>query len=355
MKTYLVGGYVRDQLLHRPAHERDWVVVGADPKDLLDQGYTPVGKSFPVFLHPQTHEEYALARIERKVATGHTGFTCDSNKTVTLEQDLQRRDLTINAIAMDETGTLIDPCDGQRDLQQRILRHVAPAFMEDPLRILRVARLRAQLAAYDFTVAPETTALMQSMVTAGELQTLSAERVWGELHKALASPNPVLFFETLASCGADRILFPKLHNGVIALQAATVLTTDTEIRFAAAMYEDPECLKVPNNYKALAQLTHRFHDQINQALSLDATALLSLIMNTDGLRRPQRFEQLLLTCQAMQQSNSYPVIAFLQKLQQQLLQLDLSEIMQHSLSDREKAEKIREKRIALIGGLRPLG
>ncbi|MFN5009989.1 MAG: multifunctional CCA tRNA nucleotidyl transferase/2'3'-cyclic phosphodiesterase/2'nucleotidase/phosphatase, partial [Gammaproteobacteria bacterium] len=210
METYLVGGAVRDELLGRPVGERDWVVVGATPADLEAQGYRAVGRDFPVFLHPQTHEEYALARLERKVAPGYRGFTTDFAPTVTLEQDLARRDLTVNAMARAADGRLIDPYGGRADLERRVLRHVSPAFTEDPVRILRVARFAARFAPLGFTIAPETMTLMQRMVADGEVDALVPERVWREIERALGEPQPRAAIEALRACGALRVLLPEL-------------------------------------------------------------------------------------------------------------------------------------------------
>ena len=212
MQVYLVGGAVRDELLGRPVKERDWVVVGATPAELERQGYRAVGRDFPVFLHPETQEEYALARLERKVAPGYRGFVTDFSPAVTLEQDLQRRDLTINAMARDGAGRIIDPCSGQADLRARVLRHVSPAFVEDPVRILRVARFAARFAGLGFTVAPETLALMRSMVAAGEVDALVSERVWRELERALGESTPQRCFEVLRDCGAlDKLQIGRAH------------------------------------------------------------------------------------------------------------------------------------------------
>lgn len=210
MKVYLVGGAVRDQLLNLAIADRDWVIVGADPQTLLKQGYQQVGKDFPVFLHPKTQEEYALARTERKIGSGYTGFDCYAAPDVTIEQDLQRRDLTVNAIAQAEDGSLVDPYHGVDDLNQRILRHVSDAFTEDPLRVLRVARFAARYHWLGFTVAPETLQLMQQIAESGELTELTAERVWTETEKALNSRSPQVYFDILRQCGALAVLFPEI-------------------------------------------------------------------------------------------------------------------------------------------------
>src|SRR3990167_6080610 len=227
MKIYLVGGAVRDQLLGLPVKEQDWVVVGATIEEMLTAGYRQVGKEFPVFLHPKTGEEYALARMERKINPGYKGFTFDTSKDVTLEEDLSRRDLTINAMAETPEGELVDPFHGKKDLEQKILRHVSPAFAEDPVRILRVGRFLARYAHLGFHIAPETITLMRHMVKVGEVNALVAERVWKELERALGEKNPEKFFEALANCEALAILFPDLpidSIGIKALVKATQLT-----------------------------------------------------------------------------------------------------------------------------------
>jgi tRNA nucleotidyltransferase (CCA-adding enzyme) len=309
MQVYLVGGAVRDELLGRAASERDWVVVGATPEALERAGYRAVGREFPVFLHPQTHEEYALARVERKTGPGYRGFETRFSPEVTLEQDLERRDLTINAMARAADGTLIDPYGGRRDLEQRLLRHVSPAFVEDPVRVLRVARFAARLAQLGFTLAPETLALMRRMVESGEINSLVAERVWRELQRALGEANPELFFEVLQDCGALALLLPELAWNPVqrqALQRAAQLSADPGVRFAALLADTSAVaitalcarLRVPNDYRELALLTARLHRRIADAARLDAAGVLELLEAADAFRRPDRFEQLLRATQA---------------------------------------------------------
>lgn len=341
MEIYLVGGAIRDKLLGRPVKERDYVVVGATPASLLAQGYRPVGKDFPVFLHPQTQEEYALARTERKTGPGYKGFEVYAAPDVTLEEDLQRRDLTINAIAESPEGTLFDPFGGQQDLARGILRHVSPAFVEDPVRILRVARFAAR---FDFEVASETMALMQAMVDAGEVDHLVPERVWKELEQALAETHPRRFFEILRACGALARIFPEIEclfgvpqprryhpeidTGIHTLKVldmATRLSQDTQIRFAALTHdlgkgETPpsewphhrghgergaalvltlcQRLRIPKAYQELAVHVARYHDQVHRAQELRPGTLLKLLNRVDAFRRPSRFEQFLLACEA---------------------------------------------------------
>ncbi|MGA8709590.1 MAG: hypothetical protein WB646_21680, partial [Steroidobacteraceae bacterium] len=242
MQVYLVGGAVRDQLLGRPVRERDWVVVGATPAEMERLGYRAVGREFPVFLHPDSKEEHALARLERKSAPGYRGFVTEYSPEVTLEQDLQRRDLTINAMAIGTDGTLIDPYGGRADLARRLLHHVSAAFSEDPVRVLRIARFAARFASLGFTVAEDTRALMRRMVEQGEVAALVPERVWREMERALGEPSPEQFFDTLADCGALPVVLPQLRWGAAereALQTAVTLSPDESVRFAALAAATP--------------------------------------------------------------------------------------------------------------------
>ncbi len=344
LTCYIVGGFVRDQLLGRPAHDRDWVVVGSTPNDLLARGFKPVGNDFPVFLHPKTGEEYALARTERKSGQGHQGFTFHTDARVTLDEDLRRRDLTINALAQPADGQIYDPLGFRADLDARILRHIGPAFGEDPLRVLRVARFAAQLAPHGFTLAPETAALMRHMTDSGELATLTAERVWQETHKALASPAPARFFEILRDCRALAALFPEvdalfgvpqppqyhpeIDSGIhtlLVLSACAALTADPDIRFAALCHDfgkartppeewprhigheargiEPvtalcERLRVPKTTRELAVLVTAQHGRVHHALEMRPATLLDLLESLDALRRPDRFEAALTACTA---------------------------------------------------------
>lgn len=337
MKIYTVGGAVRDELLGLPVQDRDFVVVGATPEQMVAAGFRPVGKDFPVFLHPATHEEYALARTERKTAPGYSGFVFHTDPGVTLEQDLIRRDLTVNAIAKAEDGTLIDPFGGRRDLQDRILRHVSPAFAEDPVRILRIARFAARFA--DFTVASETNALMRQMVAAGEVDALVPERVWQELARGLMETRPSRMFEVLRACGAlARILpeldvlwgvpqpaqhHPEIDTGVhvmLVIDAAAGMNYALPVRFAALMHDlgkgatppaewprhhghegrgaalvKAVCqrLRIPNDCQELALMTAREHGNVGRALELRADTVVSLLERCDAWRRPQRFVDML--------------------------------------------------------------
>ena len=341
MKIYIVGGAVRDELLGRANADRDYVVVGASPQTMLEQGFRPVGKDFPVFLHPETHEEYALARTERKTGPGYHGFSFHAAPDVTLEEDLARRDLTINAMARAADGALVDPYHGQRDLEAKILRHVGPAFAEDPVRILRLARFAARFA--DFSVAPETLALMRGMVTGGEVDHLVAERVWQELAKGLMEARPSRMFEVLRQCGALERLLPEVdalfgvpqradYHPEIDTGIHTLMVVDESarhgyalpVRFAALTHDlgkatTPadilprhhghearsaklaavlcERLRVPNDCRDLALLTARYHGDIHRAAELRPATLVTLLERTDALRRPERFTQLLQACQ----------------------------------------------------------
>jgi tRNA nucleotidyltransferase (CCA-adding enzyme) len=342
MKTYVVGGAVRDELLGLPVQDRDWVVVGATPEEMLRQGFRPVGKDFPVFLHPQTHEEYALARTERKTTPGYHGFVFHTAPDVTLEQDLARRDLTINAMAIDDDGNIVDPYGGRRDLADRLLRHVSPAFAEDPVRILRVARFAARFTA--FTLAPETLELMRHMTDAGEVDALVAERVWQELARGLMKAKPSRLFEILRQCGAlARVLpeidalfgvpqradyHPEIDTGIHTMMVVDLtarLATELPARFAALTHDigksatpadilprhigheaasvamlGPLCarLRVPADCRDLALLVARYHGTVHRANELTAVTMVKLIERCDAIRRPERFAPFLQACEA---------------------------------------------------------
>ena len=314
MQVYLVGGAVRDELLGLPVVERDWVVVGATPQQMEQLGYRAVGREFPVFLHPQTHEEYALARLERKTAPGYRGFVTEFSPEVTLEQDLQRRDLTINAMARavspaGSIGELIDPYGGRADLDRRQLRHVSPAFAEDPVRVLRVARFAARFASLGFGVAAETRALMQAMAANGEVGALVPERVWRELERAMSERAPEAFIDTLESCNALAIVLPELRwegEDREALRAAASLASDGSVRFAALVAGSGlseieslcQRLRVPARFSELALLCARLRQHVAGASAIDAADLLDLLNEADALRRPERFERLLLSAAA---------------------------------------------------------
>ncbi|HEY8607106.1 MAG TPA: multifunctional CCA addition/repair protein [Noviherbaspirillum sp.] len=341
MKTYVVGGAVRDALLGLPVQDHDHVVVGATPEQMLAAGFTPVGKDFPVFLHPETHEEYALARTERKTAPGYKGFLFHADPDVTLEQDLIRRDLTINAMARDEAGTIVDPFGGQRDLQARVFRHVSPAFAEDPVRILRLARFAARFDG--FTVAPETEGLMRAMVDAGEVDALVPERVWQELSRGLMERRPSRMFAVLRACGALARILPELdalwgvpqpekHHPEVDTGVHVMMVVDTAaacgyplpVRVAALLHDlgkgvtAPEewpkhhghegrsvrlveqvCkrLKIPNDCRDLAVMTAREHGNVGRALALRPNTIVTLLERCDAFRKPQRFAGMLQACE----------------------------------------------------------
>ncbi|GGM81527.1 MULTISPECIES: multifunctional CCA addition/repair protein [Shewanella] len=342
MKIYLVGGAVRDSLLNLPIKDKDYMVVGATPEQMQQLGYRQVGKDFPVFLHPKTQQEYALARTERKVGLGYGGFSCYASPDVTLEQDLLRRDLTINAIAQDEEGNLYDPYNGVADIQARQLRHVSTAFAEDPLRVLRVARFAARFHSLGFKIAKETMSLMQHMSQTEELTALTPERVWQEVDKSLGGPNTEIFFQVLRQCGALKILFPEIDalfgipqpekwhpeidtglHTLMVLTQATLLTQDKAVRFAALVHDlgkalSPkehwpkhhghgqkglpiikklcERLRVPNEYRDLALLVSDQHQNVHQAFELRAETIVKVFDKADFWRKPERLNQLLLAC-----------------------------------------------------------
>jgi tRNA nucleotidyltransferase (CCA-adding enzyme) len=344
MKVYLVGGAVRDQLLGYPINERDWVVVGATPEQLRQQGYQQVGRDFPVFLHPVTKEEYALARTERKSAPGYYGFQCDFNQNVTLKEDLLRRDLTINAMAMDENGQLIDPFKGEADLHAKILRHVSEAFVEDPVRVLRVARFAARYYHLGFKLADETRALMYTMVIRHELKHLVAERVWQEWQRGLTEKNPEIFISTLRGCGALKVILPEIDalfgvpntkqyhpevdsgvHSLQVLQAVVKLSEDPVVRFAALVHDlgktaTPiadwprhhgheergvpiieslcERLRIPAEYRKFAVMVSHYHLDIQRLFAMRAQTIVKILEQTDAFRRPKQFEKLLLVCEA---------------------------------------------------------
>ena len=303
MKIYLVGGAVRDELMGVVDADKDWVVVGATPEDLIFEGYTPVGKDFPVFLHPETGEEYALARTERKTAPGYHGFVFHADPSITIEEDLARRDLTINAIAKDVDGHFIDPFKGREDIKNRVFRHVSPAFKEDPVRILRLARFAARYP--EFTIAPETQTLLQQMCENGEVDALVSERVWQELSKGLMANNPFKMLEVLLNCGALRRLFPRIKDKDLktpqlqilrdSLTNAAQTDANLPVRFAILNFMCPVAqeLRAPKECNELAELLVTAYQSIANAINFDAPGLLSLFYSCDALRRPERFTLLL--------------------------------------------------------------
>ena len=403
MQVYLVGGAVRDRLLGRPVKEHDWVVVGASPEELQRQGFVPVGREFPVFLHPQSHEEYALARLERKVAPGYRGFTTKFSPDVTLEEDLRRRDLTINAMAQTPSGEIVDPYGGRRDLEARLLRHVSDSFIEDPVRVLRVARFAARYAELGFRVAEETVTLMRRMTDSGELMALVPERVWQETERALGETRPDVFFETLRECGALRAIFPEIAalygvpqpprwhpetdtgaHVMLALRYCAANDAPAVVRFAVLMHDlgkaltAPErwpshrgheeagvpviealCarLKVPNGFRDLAVLTARHHAVVHRAAELRPATVLKLLEATDAFRRQERFEEMLAACEADARGRTgletqpYPQRDYLRRARAAAAAVSLQESERQGLAGPAIGEKIREKRLAAIKSL----
>ncbi len=400
MKVYLVGGAVRDHLLGLPVKERDWVVIGETPEAMVAQGFRPVGKDFPVFLHPKTHEEYALARTERKTAPGYRGFSINASPDVTLEQDLLRRDLTINAIAKDDVDTLIDPFGGQKDLSSRSLRHISSAFAEDPVRILRVARFMARYQHLGFKVAGETMELMKNMVAQGEVDALVPERVWSELVKALSERTPTQFFDVLQHCGALARLFPEIHclygvpqpakyhpeidtgiHTMMVLEQAVKLSDDPRVRFAALTHDlgkgmTPrtqwpghrghektgltaleglcERLRVPNDYKKLAQKVIRFHGNCHRVFELRSSTMVDTLQSLDAFRKNESLTPFLLTCIADArgrkglESKPYPQADFFLKAQRAALSVDVTPFIQQGFEGAAIGQKLRELRIKAV-------
>ena len=404
MKTYLVGGAVRDHLLNIPVKDNDWVVVGSTPEEMLAHHYKQVGADFPVFLHPDTQEEYALARTERKSGKGYQGFSVDFGKTVTLEDDLIRRDLTINAMAQDDKGHIVDPYKGQQDLNNKILRHVSPAFSEDPLRVLRVARFAARFHHLGFTIADETLDLMRHISGSGELELLTPERVWVETERALTEKSPWVYFEVLRQCRALKICFkeldalfgipqpekhPEIDTGIhslLSLQQASLLTNETDVRFAALMHDlgkanTPQAdwprhiaherlgikpiqtlckrLKVPNKHKELALKTCEFHTHVHRAFELKATTVFKLFKKTDALRKPDRFAHLLLASTADArgrtgfENTAYHQADYLSALLDAANSIDAKAISASGLPGPEIGKAIEEARIAAIASHQP--
>ncbi|MBS5999328.1 multifunctional CCA addition/repair protein [Haemophilus haemolyticus] len=406
MKVYLVGGAVRDQLLGLPVKDRDWIVVGAVPATLLSLGYQQVGKDFPVFLNPKTKEEYALARTERKSSAGYTGFICDFSPTITLEQDLIRRDLTINAMAQSEDGEIIDPYGGKQDLENRILRHISPAFSEDPLRVLRVARFAARYHSLGFKIASETLSLMAELTQSGELQHLTAERVWLETEKALNEKNPEIYFETLHKTGALRVLFPEIdalygvsnpvkhhpevdsfiHTMLVLKQSVNLtennpILNKSAVRFAAICHDLGKALtpqnilphhygheqagikptrslckrlKVPSYYQELAELTCEFHTHIHKAFELRAETVITLFNRFDVWRKPQRFQEFLQVCLADTrgrtgfENKEYPQIDYINQLLHAANEVDVRQVIADGFEKQEIRNELTKRRILAI-------
>ncbi len=400
MEIYLVGGAVRDKLLGLPVKERDWVVIGETPEAMVKQGFRPVGKDFPVFLHPKTQEEYALARTERKTAPGYKGFAVHAAPDVTLEQDLIRRDLTINAMAMTPDGLLVDPYGGQRDLEQRIFRHISPAFAEDPVRILRVARFAARYDCLGFTLAEETRLLMQAMVSAGEVDHLVPERVWAELFKALNEQSPCAFFHTLKNCAALEKIFPEINclfgvpqpekhhpeidtgiHALLCLEQAALLSSNPEVRFAALVHDlgkgvspkehwpshhghesrglpilEQMCsrLRVPNSFKALAMQVMQYHTHCHRAFELRASTITDMLAALGAYKPSNKLAEFLLACEADAKGRTgfeyspYPQAELLSGAARAAASVDTSAIVNGELKGAQIGEAIRRLRIKAI-------
>ncbi|UAW98762.1 multifunctional CCA addition/repair protein [Halopseudomonas nanhaiensis] len=373
-KRYLVGGAVRDQLLGRPVTERDWVVVGATPEDMTAAGYRPVGQGFPVFIDPATGEEYALARTERKSGRGYGGFVFHTSPDVTLEQDLIRRDLTINAMALADDGSIIDPYGGQPDLQRRLLRHVSPAFGEDPLRVLRVARFAARYADLGFRVADETLQMMRGIAESGELQALTPERSWKEISRALMEARPDAFFETLGNCGSLPQVFPELQRDrpeedlLATLKKAAELDLPLPARWACLLENLAGCsdgdrcqredvtrvaaanrrFKVPRDCQDLALLTARFQPCCIEAQNLPALELLELFKAFDIYRRPERFEQFLGSCQAIQRSDGQAGTHYLRQAVETARGVGVDALLKQGLNGAELGEALQNQRLQAL-------
>jgi tRNA nucleotidyltransferase (CCA-adding enzyme) len=405
MQTYLVGGAVRDRLLGLPVGERDWVVVGATPAQLEGLGYRRVGASFPVYLHPQTGEEHALARTERKTGPGYKGFAVNADPGVTLEEDLLRRDLTINAMAEDDAGRVIDPHGGQADLAARKLRHVSDAFREDPVRILRVARFAARFAPLGFDVAPETLQLMREMVAAGEAAALVPERVWQETESALASARPDVFIAVLRACGALAVIFPEVdalwgvpqpqawHPEVdtgahllLALEQAARLSPRAEVRFAVLVHDlgkgvtpreawprhvgheersveltEALCQRVgaPNRFRELGCAVARYHGLCHRALELRPATILKLLEGVDAFRRAGRFDDFLAACEADargragREAEPYPQAELLRRCRAAALAVDVAALAAAGIAGEAMGEAVRQARVRAIAAASP--
>lgn len=402
MEIYLVGGAVRDKLLGLPIRDKDWVVVGSTASAMKERGYLQVGKGFPVFLHPQTKQEYALARTERKIGAGYLGFEIDASATVTLEQDLMRRDLTINAIAETDDGRIIDPYNGRQDIEDRVLRHVSPAFAEDPLRVLRVAKFAARFADLGFKVAPQTLELMREIVDSGELDALVRERVWQEIEQAMACRAPDVFIRVLRDCGALRALLPevdrlfgvpqpaKYHPEVdtgvhtlLCLQQAVRLSDDPAIRYATLVHDVGkgvtnkekwpshhghetlglplltainERLHVPNEFSKLAALVCEHHTKLHRVQELRPTTLLNLIETLDGFRRPERLQKFMLACEADARGRTgleerdYPQRAYLTTILNELSRLDIGALLKEK-KPKNTQEFVQQSRLSLLSDI----
>ena len=397
MKTYLVGGAVRDKLLGLPVKDRDWVVIGATPKKMIEEGFEPIGENFPVFLHPKTKEEYALARTERKSGKGYKGFVFYSSPKVTLEDDLKRRDLTINAIAEDENGELIDPYGGEADLKNGILRHVSPAFVEDPLRVLRIARFAA---CFGFKIADETIKLLHIISKSNELDTLTPERVWSEMEKALAGKYPTRFILALRSCNALKILFPEIdalfgipqdkkyhpeidvgRHTLMALNQSVQLSSDPIVRFSVLVHDlgkattpkeqlpnhdghetrginiiDSFCerYKIPNKYHDLAVCVSEFHIDCHQIQEMQPKEILERLEKLDAFRRPERFKKFLIACESDSRGRAgfeekeFPQAKYFLNALEISKDVNVDLLTNKGLKGKELGEALRKERIKIL-------
>ena len=404
MKIYRVGGAVRDKLLNYPSDENDWVVVGATPQKMVDLDYVPVGSDFPVFIKPDTGEEYALARNERKSGHGYQGFTFHADEDISLEEDLVRRDLTINEMAEDQDGSLIDPYNGQRDLKNKLLRHVSDAFTEDPLRVLRVARFAARYHHLGFTIAPETLALMSSITASGELGYLVAERVWKETERALGERSPDIYIQTLRDCGALKALFPEVDclfgvpqradfhpeidtgiHTLMALQQSVKLSDSSAIRFAVLVHDlgkgitpdhilpshsgheargvalvDSLCdrLKVPNHFRQLALAVTEYHLMCHKALELDAELILALLKGTGALKSSDKLEEFILCCEADARGRTgfedrdYLSSNYLRAALSKVSDISIADLVKSGIEGAEIGRQLSLRRIASIAALK---
>jgi tRNA nucleotidyltransferase (CCA-adding enzyme) len=400
MKVYLVGGAIRDEQLGLPVAERDWCVTGAMPEELRELGYRQVGKDFPVFLHPETGEEYALARTERKTGPGYHGFAFRTSPDVTIEEDLARRDITINAMARDEDGNLVDPFNGLADLKGKVLRHVSDAFGEDPVRVLRVAKFAARFAHYGFRIADETLELMSEMVESGEVDQLVPHRVWRETEAALGEPEPRVFFQVLRECGALAVIFPEIEalfgvpqppewhpeidcglHALMAVEQATALSADVDVRFAALVHDLGKAttateilpshpghekrsvrlingmanrLPVPSACRELALLVAEFHGHNHKAFELRAATILKVLERVDAFRRPDRFQKFLLACEADSRGRTgfedrpYPQADYLRGALKAAARVSGREIARQGLEGAQVGDALRRKRLQAI-------
>ncbi len=404
MKIYLVGGAVRDALLNLPIKDKDWVVVGSTPSELLTLGYSQVGADFPVFLHPKTKEEHALARTERKSGSGYQGFICDFSPDISLEEDLLRRDLTVNAMAQDDDGHIIDPYNGQQDIINKKLRHVSNAFAEDPLRVLRVARFAARFAHLGFTIADETLELMADIAASGELALLTPERVWQETERALGESQPWVYFQALRECGALAIIFPQLDrlfgipqpakhhpeidcgiHTLMVLEQASKLTTDVSIRWASLLHdlgkgltktdilpshhgheqsgeklviELNQQLKTPTEFKDLARLVCIYHTHVHRAFELKPQTLLRFFNKIDLWRKPERLQKILIACKADSRGRTgfenvdYQQAEYINQMAEACLNITARQFVERGITGKAIGEAMAEERIELITQLK---